>query len=128
MGIIGTGLLAIPVLAGAAAYAISEIFGWKEGLNKSFRKANHFYAIIIFSTVIGFSMTLANINPFKALFYTAVIYGVISPILIVFILLISNNEKIMGKHTNTRFTNILGVLTLFIMSAAALAFLFTLKS
>ena len=128
LGIVGTGLLAIPILAGAAAYAISEIFGWKEGLSKSFRQAKPFYGVIIVSTVIGAAMTLVNINPFKALFYTAVIYGLISPILILFILLIANNEKIMGKHKNTPITNILGTLTLIVMTAAAGAFLFTLQS
>jgi len=128
LGIVGTGLLAIPVLAGAAAYAISEIFGWKEGLSKSFRQAKPFYGVIIISTVIGAAMTLVNINPFKALFYTAVIYGLISPILILFILLIANNEKIMGKYKNTLITNLLGGLTLIIMTLAAGALLFTLKS
>ena len=128
LGIVGTGLLAIPVLAGAAAYPIAEIFGWREGLNKSFRKANHFYAVIIFSTVIGFLMTLVNINPFKALLYTAVIYGLISPILILFILLISNSKKIMGAYTNTRFTNMLGIITLILMTAAAGAFLLNLNT
>lgn len=126
LGIVGTGLLAIPVLAGAAAYAISEIFGWKEGLSKSFRQAKAFYGVIIFSTIIGFLMTLVNINPFKALFYTAVIYGLISPILILFIILIANNQKIMGQYTNNRITNFLGIFTFLIMTAAAVAFFITL--
>ena len=123
LGIVGTGMLAIPVLAGSAAYAVSEIFGWQEGLNKSFRQAKPFYAIIIFSTLIGFLMNFVQINPFKALFYTAVIYGLISPILILFILLIANNENVMGKYKNKITTNILGILTLIIMTAAAVIFL-----
>lgn len=126
LGIIGTGLLAIPVLAGAAAYAVSEIFNWKEGLNRSFRQAKAFYAVIISSTVIGFLITLLKISPFKALFYTALIYGLISPVLILVILIISNNYKIMGKYKNKPVTNILGVLTLVIMASAAIAFFFTL--
>lgn len=126
LGIVGTGFLAIPVLAGAAAYAISEIFGWKEGLSKSFRQAKAFYGVIVFSTIIGFLMTLVNINPFKALFYTAVIYGLISPILILFIILIANNQKIMGQYTNNRITNFLGIFTFLIMTAAAVAFFITL--
>lgn len=126
LGIVGTGLLAIPVLAGAAAYAVSEIFGWKEGLDKSFRQAKPFYIIILISTVFGFLMNFLGISPFKALFYTAVIYGLISPVLILFIMLISNNKKIMGKRTNGLATNILGFLTLIIMTAAAAGFLFTL--
>jgi len=72
-------------------------------------------------------MNFLNINPFKALFYTAVIYGLIAPILIFFILLIANNEKLMGKHKNTPITNILGILTLVIMTLAAGAFLFNLR-
>lgn len=126
LGIVGTGMLAIPVLAGAAAYAISEIFGWHEGLSKSFRKAKQFYVVIITSTIFGLLITLLNINPFKALFYTALIYGLISPLLILFILLLSNNKKVMGNYTNTRLTNILGILTFLIMSGAAFSFFLTL--
>lgn len=125
LGIVGTGLLAIPVLAGSAAYAVSEIFGWKEGLNKSFRQARAFYAVIIVSTFIGFLMNLIGINPFKALFYTAVIYGLISPLLIMFILFIANDKKLMGNRVNGSVTNILGIFTFVIMTAAALAFIAT---
>jgi len=126
LGIVGTGLLAIPVLAGSAGYAVSEIFGWKEGLSYKFRQAKSFYLVIIFSTILGLFITLININPFKALFYTAVIYGLISPILILFILLLANSKKVMGKYTNTKVTNILGILTLAVMSAAAIGFFATL--
>ncbi|OGE05363.1 iron transporter [Candidatus Curtissbacteria bacterium RIFCSPLOWO2_01_FULL_41_18] len=125
-GIVGTGLLAIPVLAGSAAYAISEIYGWREGLDNTFRQAKAFYGVIITSTVLGFLMTLIDINPFKALFYTAVIYGLISPPLILFVILLSNNKKVMGSYVNTKTTNILGILTLLIMTVAAIAFLVTL--
>ena len=124
-GIFGTGLLAIPVLAGSAAYAISETFNWKEGLSKSFRQARPFYAIIIISTFVGFLMNFVNINPFKALFYTAVIYGLISPVLILFILLLANNKEVMGNYKNNLITNILGVLTLIVMTFAALLFIIT---
>ncbi|OGD92922.1 iron transporter [Candidatus Curtissbacteria bacterium RIFCSPHIGHO2_01_FULL_41_44] len=126
LGIIGTGLLAIPVLAGAAAYAVSEIFGWNEGLNKSFRQAKSFYAIIILSTITGLLMNFANVNPFKALFYTAVIYGLISPILIMFILLLANDKKLMGNLKNGLVSNILGVLTLVVMTLAAAGFIISL--
>lgn len=124
-GIVGTGLLAIPVLAGAAAYALSEIFNWHEGLSRTFRQAKAFYIVIILSTGIGFLMNLAQINPFKALFYTAVIYGLISPILIFLILILANDQKLMGKNTNNLVTNVLGVLALVIMSAAAIAMVAT---
>ena len=123
LGIVGTGLLAIPILAGSAAYAVAEIFNWKEGLSKSFRQARAFYAIIIISTFVGFLMNFVHISPFKALFYTAVIYGLISPILILFILLLANNKKVMGKYKNNFVTNILGVLTLAVMTIAAVVFI-----
>lgn len=123
LGIVGTGMLAIPVLAGSAAYAVAEIFDWREGLDRSFRQAKQFYAVIIVSTFIGFLINLLRISPFKALFYTAVIYGLISPILILLILLLANNQKVMGKETNSTITNILGISTLLLMSVGALTFL-----
>lgn len=126
LGIVGTGLLAIPVLAGSAAYAVAEIFGWKEGLNKSFRQAKAFYIVITASTLVGFAMNFLNINPFKALFYTAVIYGLLAPVLILIILTLANNKALMGDKTNGRATNILGGITFVLMTAAAIGFFFTL--
>lgn len=126
LGIVGTGLLAIPVLAGSAAYAVAETFNWKGSLNEPYRKAKPFYAVIAVSIVVGFLMNLIGINPFQALFYTAVIYGLISPILILVILLMANNKKIMGNFTNSLATNILGITTFTVMSLAAIGFLFTL--
>lgn len=126
IGIIGTGLLAIPVLAGAAAYAVSEIFGWREGLSRSFRQAKAFYGVILISTLIGLLINFLKVNPFAALFYTAVIYGLISPILILMILLISNNRHIMMGQTNGPVSNFLGILTLIIMTGAAVTFLINL--
>ena len=123
LGIVGTGLLAIPVLAGSAAYALSEAFGWNEGLNKKFREAKAFYIVIIASTILGFLMNLLNINPFRALFYTAVLYGILSPILILLLLHIANKTSIMGKHTNGPISNILGGLGFLIMSAAVIVLL-----
>lgn len=125
-GIVGTGLLAIPVLAGSAAYAVAEIFGWKEGLDKSFRQAKAFYIVITVSTIVGFTMNLMSINPFKALFYSAVIYGLLAPFLIGIVMVLANNKNLMGKRTNGRATNILGGITFIIMSAAAVGFFLTL--
>lgn len=119
LGVVGTGLLAIPVLAGAAAYIVSETFGWKEGLNRKFHEAKSFYLVIIVSTAIGFLVNLIGFNPFKLLFYTAVIYGVISPILIAIILHLANKKEIMGVRKNGVLSNTLGGLTLFIMALAA---------
>lgn len=122
-GVVGTGLLAIPVLAGGAAYVVSETFDWQEGLSKKFHQAAAFYWVIIASTVIGFIVNLLGFNPFKLLFYTAVLYGVIAPILIAMILHISNRGDIMGDKANGIVSNILGGTTFILMTLAAV-FLF----
>lgn len=124
LGIVGTGLLAIPVLAGSAAYAISEALDWEEGMNKEFRKAKMFYTIIILSTLIGFLITLLAVNPFEALFFTAVLYGIISPILILFMLNIANDKVVMGKNTNSLLCNFLGVFAFLIMTTAVFLLVF----
>ncbi len=76
LGIIGTGLIAVPVLAGSSAYALSDAFGWKQGLHKKFKQAKAFYLVITFSTIIGLWINFTNIDPIRALVYTAVINGV----------------------------------------------------
>lgn len=124
-GIIGTGLLAVPVLAGSASYAISEAFGWKEGLYRRFKQAHGFYGVISIATVIGLLVNFTNISPFKMLYYTAILNGLIAPPLMVLILLISNNPKIMGKYTNSLLSNSLGWLITLVMTVAAATLLLT---
>lgn len=119
LGVIGTGMLAIPVLSGSLSYIICETFGWKEGLNNKFQEAKAFYLIIILSLLIGLAMSYIGVSPIDALIYSAVLYGLTAPVLIILILLISNNKKIMGKFTNNLKSNILGVLTFLLMTAAA---------
>lgn len=121
VGAVGTGLLAIPVLAGSSAYVLSEVFGWKEGLSRKFRRAKAFYGVIIVSALVGYLMTLSGYNPVFLLFLTAVVYGAASPPLIAVIMHIANNRKIMGKNTNGLLTNVLGALTLFAMTFAVVA-------
>lgn len=116
IGIISSGFLAIPVLAGSAAYVVSEIFGWSEGLNKSFSKARGFYGIVIASTVIGLLIPLLGFHPIKALFYTSILYGIIAPILILMVIHMANNKKIVGEHVNSHALNIFGYLTFLIMT------------
>ncbi len=125
-GILGSGFLAIPVLAGSAAYVIAEVFGWSKGLNKTFTKAKEFYAVIIASTVIGLLIPLLGFNPIKALFYTALFYGVISPIIIYIILHMANNEKIVGHHKNSRSLNFWGYIAFIVMTFSAAAVFFIL--
>jgi NRAMP (natural resistance-associated macrophage protein)-like metal ion transporter len=119
VGIIGTGLIAIPVLSGSLSYIITETFGWKEGLNRKFNKAKAFYIIIAISLILGLSMNYIGISPIKALIYSAILYGLTAPVLIGIILHISNNKKIMGKFTNGKTSNILGFTTLVLMTVAA---------
>jgi NRAMP (natural resistance-associated macrophage protein)-like metal ion transporter len=126
-GIIGTGLLAVPILAGSASYAIAETFGWKAGLNKKFHQAPLFYGLIIVITVIGVLVNLLPIRPFQLLYYTAILNGLSAPPLILIILLVANNKKIMGIYTNSWLSNILTITIIGIMSAAAVLMLFSLK-
>jgi len=125
-GIIGTGLLAIPVLSGSLSYIVTETFGWKEGLNKKFHQAKAFYLVITISLILGLSLDYIGISPIKALIYSAILYGLTAPVLIAIILHISNNKKIMGKHTNGKFSNILGITAFVLMTAAAVVLIYML--
>jgi len=119
VGVIGTGLLAIPVLSGSLSYIVTETFGWKNGLDKKFYEAKVFYIIIAISLVLGLLMNHMGISPIKALIYSAILYGLTAPVLIAIILHISNNKKIMGKFTNGKRANILGFAALLLMTVAA---------
>lgn len=120
-GIIGTGLLAVPVLAGSASYAISEAFGFKEGLSEKFMQARGFYAIIAVSTIIGLLVNFSHVPPFKMLYYTAILNGLIAPPLMILILLVSSNPTIMGKYTNSTFSNYMGIIITAVMTIASAA-------
>ena len=126
IGLIGSGCLTVPVLADSAAYALSEAFGWKYGLAKLPGRAKQFYAMIIVAMLVGGLMSIVGINPIKALFWTAVINGVLAPPLLVLLMLMSNNPKVMGKRTNGRWLNILGWFTTILMFLAAIALFLTL--
>lgn len=126
IGVIGTGFLAIPVLAGASSYMVAEIFNWDEGLDKKFHEAKGFYISIIISLVIGLMIQLFGISPVKALLWSAVLYGITAPILIAVILHLCNSKKVMGQFTNRPLSNILGFTTLIIMMSAAIALIWFL--
>lgn len=121
IGIVGTGLLAVPILAGSASFAVSEAFGWSGGLEKKFRDAHGFYGVMIAAMVIGFLVNFLGIPPFHMLYYTAVLNGLAAPLLLVFILLVANNKKIMGVHVNKPLSNVLGVLITGVMAAAGIS-------
>lgn len=119
IGVIGTGLIAIPVLSGSLSYIFTETFGWEQGLDKKFHEAKGFYVIIAISLLVGLSLNYVGLSPIQALIYTAILYGITAPVLIGIILHISNNKTVMGKFTNDRKSNVLGLTALIIMSAAA---------
>jgi len=125
-GILGTGLLAIPVLTGAQSYMLAETLGWTEGLDKKFTQAKPFYISIVISLTAGLLLQFSGISPFRALLYTAIVYGLTAPVLIAIVLHIGNNKKIMKENTNTWFANLLGIITLVIMTAAAIALIWSL--
>ncbi len=124
IGVIGTGLLAIPVLSGSLSYTITETFGWEQGLDKKFHEARAFYVVIAISLVLGLSLNYIGISPIKALIYTAILYGMTAPVLIAIILHICNNKKVMGEYTNSRKANIFGFMALIIMTIASVALLY----
>ena len=128
IGLIGAGLLAVPVLTGSAAYAVAETFGWTSGLDEKPRHAKKFYAVIAASTLVGVVIDFAGINPISALFWTAVINGVVAPPLLVVIMLVANNKRVMGERTNGRWTNLFGWLATVVMFAAAIGMFITWNS
>jgi len=124
LGIVGIGLLAIPVLAGSAAYALSEMFGWEEGLYKKFHEAKGFYIAIILATLVGLVLVFVGVDPVAALYYSAVINGVVAVPLLVIIFLIGNNKKILGERTSGKLSNTLLIITALLMGAAAAGLFF----
>ena len=128
LGLIGSGFLAVPILTGSSAYAMCEAFDWEFGLDEKFRDARRFYLIIAAATLVGLLINFLKIPPVTALFWTAVINGVLAPPLIVVLMLVSNNSHVMGKRTNGALTNFLGWSTAAIMTAAAIGMLVTWKN
>ena len=120
IGIVGLGLLAVPVLAGSAAYALSEAFSWNEGLYRKFREAHGFYGVITVATLIGLLINFFGIDPIKALIVTAVLNGVVAVPLIAIIAVVSSNKKIMGEHRSGWLSKIFLWLTFALMLVAAI--------
>jgi len=124
LGVIGTGLLAIPVLCGSLSYIITESFGWKQGLDKKFHQAKAFYVVAGISLVLGLLINYVGISPIKALLWSAILYGLTAPVLIAIILHIANNKEVMGDFTNNRRSNFLGFTALVLMTIAALVLIY----
>jgi Mn2+/Fe2+ NRAMP family transporter len=120
VGIIGLGLLAVPVLAGSSSYAISESFGWREGLYRRMKKAEGFYGIIIAATVVGLLINFSGINPIQALIFSAVFNGIAAVPLLAMIAIVGRNEKIMGEYRNGKLVTSFVWLAFAVMGIAAL--------
>jgi len=118
IGMIGTGLLAVPVLAGASAYAVSETFGWRSGLDEHWQRARPFYGVIALATLVGLVIPFTGIKPIDALFFTSILNGVAAPFLLVVIMLAARNKKVMGRQTIGPVLTALGWIVTIAMFAA----------
>jgi NRAMP (natural resistance-associated macrophage protein)-like metal ion transporter len=125
VGLIGTGFLAVPILTASTAYAFSEALGWKHGLDASPGRAPRFYAILAASAIVGMQVNLMGISPISMLFWTAIVNGFLAPVLLAFIMLVSNDRRVMGERVNGPLANVLGWAATAIMSAAAIALVAT---
>jgi NRAMP (natural resistance-associated macrophage protein)-like metal ion transporter len=126
IGIIGTGMLSIPVLAGSTSYAISESFGWKHGLYRKLKEAHAFYGVIIVSVILGILLNFIGIDPIKALIYSAIANGIIAPIILVFIVKLSSSTETMGQYANSKSRMWIGWITVGLMSLAGVAAIISL--
>ena len=121
LGIIGTGLLAVPVLAGSSAYALAENFGWKYGLYRKLNKAYAFYGVIIVSMLVGIVANFAHLDPIRGLIYAAVANGVIAPVILFFVVRLSGDKKIMGEYANRPLVSLIGWITIGVMAISGIA-------
>lgn len=124
LGIIAVGLLGVPVLAGSASYAVSESFGWREGLYRKFNQAKAFYGVIILSMFIGLIINFLGLNPIKALIYAAVLNGIVAPVILILIVLLASNKKVMAHRANHALGNLFGWLTAAVMVIVAISTIF----
>jgi NRAMP (natural resistance-associated macrophage protein)-like metal ion transporter len=121
VGLIGTGFVGVPVLAGSAAYAVAEASAWRCGMNEPPRMAKKFYGVLAVAMLTGMAMDYVGLDAIKMLFWSAVLNGVLAPPLIVIILLVCNNPRVMGEHVNGKLMNVLGIIAALVMTVAMLA-------
>jgi NRAMP (natural resistance-associated macrophage protein)-like metal ion transporter len=117
IGLVVSGILAVPVLAASTGYVVAEVFQWKEGLNKKLGEARGFYVVILLSLALGLIAAFINLNPIKLLYYSQVLDGILTPVLIYFLIKITDDSALMRKHTNTSVSRIIGWATLFLMTS-----------
>lgn len=126
IGLIGTGMLAIPVLAGSSSYALAESFRWREGLYRNLDQAYAFYGVIIISMLVGLGINFIGLDPIKALIYAAVGNALVAPVILLLIVLMSSNKKLMGHWVNKPLATFVGWLTVLLMAAASVGAIFSL--
>lgn len=126
IGLVGSGFLSIPVLSASTSYAVSDIFGWNEGLDKKVSRARGFYIVFSLTLLISLIIALIGLDPIKALFYSQVLNGVLSPFLLILIISIAASEKVMGKAKNNIFSTAFGIFTILAISAASIAMFLSL--
>jgi len=125
VGLIGSGVLAVPVLTGSAAFGVSEAFGWRSGLDNKPGRAPQFYAVIIAATLVGMALNFLGINPITALVLSAVLNGLLAGPLLVLVMLVSNDRRVLGERTNGRLLNTIGWVTTGVMGLAAIGLIVT---
>ena len=125
VGLIGAGVLAVPVLTASAAYGVAGALDWKQGLTRTVGRAPLFYLVIVAATLVGMGVNFLGINPITALVLSAVLNGLLAPPLLLLVMLVSNDRMVMGERTNGRLLNVVGWATTLIMAVAALALLVT---
>jgi len=121
LGIVGTGLLSVPVLAGSTAYAISESFGWRFGLYRKLKQAYAFYGVIIVSMLLGIAANFVHLDPIKGLIYAAVANGVIAPFILFFVVRLSGNKYVMGEYSNRPLVSAMGWITIIVMAVTGIS-------
>ncbi len=126
LGIVGTGLLAVPVLAGAVSYCLSESFGWQQGLHHELKEANAFYGIIIISMAVGLALNFIGLDAIQALIYAAVVNGMVAPVILALIVILSSSKKLMGRRLNHPFVSAAGWAITAIMALAGAGTIFSL--
>jgi Mn2+/Fe2+ NRAMP family transporter len=125
VGLVGAGVLAVPVLTGSVAYGVTEAFGWRSGLDRTLTKAPQFYAVIIAATLVGMAINFLGINPISALVLSAILNGLVAAPPLVLVMLVSNNRAAMGERTNGRLLNVVGWAATILMGLAAAALVVT---
>ncbi|MDQ6793461.1 MAG: divalent metal cation transporter, partial [Chloroflexota bacterium] len=125
VGLIGAGVLAVPVLTGSAAYGVAEAFGWRSGLDEKPTRAPLFYVVIVAATLVGMAINFVGINPITALVLSAVLNGLVAAPLLVLVMFVSNDRRAMGQRTNGRLLNVIGWVTTIVMGLAAIGLIVT---